>query len=281
VPNVVEALPDDDAAQLAEAARLGAEPWSHFGLGVEGFEAYLASHIDDEVADESDWHGKLQLCDLYLCWACLQHCEAAIREFDNNYVAPCVAELARVLGSRGAADELIQQMRVELVVGAPTRAPLLSRYSGKGALRKWLRVVLQRAALKVKNVEARCRPVGDAGVFDHLTTGQDDAELDRVKQLYQPAFERAVERAFEQLSADQRNLLRMYVIDHMTMRQLGAVHKVSEATVSRWLARIREGLWWATREQLAAELDVRSSEWRSMVAALRDHVHVSIERLLR
>ena len=244
----------------------------------------FARHLEEHLAGEAladQPIEDLRLNELFLCWACLQKNERAVVLFDDDFLKCHGPELSRVLGSPSSAEELLQQMRTELLVGSEQKPPLLTRFSGTGALRKWLKVVLMRAALKVKKRDARMRPASGEGIFDRLNDAKSDPELQRIRELYREAFNRSVEQAFMDLSAEQRNLLRMYVIDKLTMNQLAAIHQVSEASISRWLARIRDGLKRATREHLAAEVDTGSSEWKSLVRILGNEIEISVERLLQ
>jgi RNA polymerase sigma-70 factor (ECF subfamily) len=83
------------------------------------------------------------------------------------------------------------------------------------------------------------------------------------------------------LSPEQRNVLRLHLLDGLNIDQIGLIHQVHRATVARWLARARETVRDDTRRRLAAKIAVDGPELESIVTALHSQLDVSVQRILR
>jgi len=222
----------------------------------------------------------LHLDELYLVAGCLAGDRTALAAFDKRYMTGVSAVVGKLAVDPDARDEVTQELRASLLVPKGDEAPKLSGYSGRGALAGWLKVIATRTALRRKR---RRRPDDrhvDSVLLERVSDDPEDPEIEHVKLRYQAAFNAALEHAFRQLRADQRNLLRMYVTDGLTLSELGSLHDVNASTISRWLARIRETLLETARAHLTARLHLRPSEYESLNKALQSGLHVSVERLL-
>lgn len=262
-----------EAEQVARQAFPGVEVSPRDWLG---HVAAKAESLDEPLTRLQGLH----LDELYLVAGCLVGDRAALAAFDQRYMAGVSAVVGKLAVGPDASDEVTQELRASLLVARGDAAPKLSGYSGRGALAGWLKVIATRTALRRKR---RRRPDDhrvDSVLLERLGDGPADPELEHVKLRYQADFAAALEHAFRQLRTEQKNLLRMYVTDGLTLGELGSLHDVNASTVSRWLARIRESLLETARAELTARLDLRPSEYESLNKALQSGLHVSVERLL-
>jgi RNA polymerase sigma-70 factor (ECF subfamily) len=170
-------------------------------------------------------------------------------------------------------------VRARLLVGDGPTPPGIAQYAGIGSLEGWLRVAAVRTALNAirgAKREVRARESLLAAVGEPIT----EPELALVKVRYRGALEQATVKAFEQLPADQRELLRLYVVDGLTLEELSRIHDVHTATVSRWLTRIRDKIAADARRYFASECHLPPSECDSLLRVVQSEMHVSVARLL-
>src|SRR5262249_57644413 len=93
--------------------------------------------------------------DLYLAFACGAGIPGALAAFESKYMARVPSLIARLDPAGRLTDEVIQTLRVQILVpDARGRARILD-YSGRGALIAWLRVSAIRATLKLRRPQRR------------------------------------------------------------------------------------------------------------------------------
>lgn len=148
---------------------------------------------------------------------------------------------------------------------------------GRGALGSWLRVAAIRAALSV--LRSRREVPVEPSAFDDVATAADPL-LAALKQRYREAFGEAFRRAASSLTDRERTILRYRYVDDLSIDQIGALYRVHRATIARWVASIREGLFEATRAQLSAALDLSDSDVDSVLRMIDSQLDISIESVL-
>ncbi len=213
---------------------------------------------------------------LLLCAACLEGDREALAALDVQLRETGRPGLRRLGFSESDIDEVIQRARQHLLLsGGP---PRLARFSGRGELGGWLRMVLVRLAADLR------RQAGpDAELEDELLAlpATADPELDAIRADYKAVFRAAFTTALAGLSDRQRALLRLHLVEHLAVDQLAPLFDTSRASVARWVAEAREALAVETRGRLAGQLGVSAGQLASLGAAVRSHLDLSIERMLK
>jgi RNA polymerase sigma-70 factor (ECF subfamily) len=97
-----------------------------------------------------------------------------------------------------------------------------------------------------------------------------------MKAQYADTLAQAVSGAFRRLTSEQRNLLRLYVIDELSLAELGRLHAVDASTISRWLTKIRARLLEEAQAELLERHALRPSECASVMRLVRSDLHLSI-----
>lgn len=209
-------------------------------------------------AEVSKFIDELQADDLCLIVACERGDEKAWTELVERF-KPTVRSAARSASSNeDAAEDLAQSIWAELY-GLRTRsdgrpASKLAYYSGRGSLAGWLRAVVAQLAVDTFRKQSK------------LVQAEEDADLDRLAQEVQVAdgqpalagmqnpedalsnrfargeMQQALSRSVQQLTAEDRLLVKLYYFDNLRLREAGAVLGVHEATASRRLTRIQSDL---------------------------------------
>jgi RNA polymerase sigma-70 factor, ECF subfamily len=247
------------------------------------------------VSDPSAWIRALaphapQPCDVARPFGALLHADHyvafAASRGDATAIAACDALLVREAGfaADGARlhpsvrDEAIQVSRELLFAPRGERPPAIAGYTGRGALRAWLRVSISRELVRLAKAQSRSAPLEE-----HIMSAasfHEDPVLEELKTKYRAELATAFRTALAELPARERTLLRYQVIDGLTVDEVGSIYKVHRATAARWLAKIRDDLVDRTRGLMAEALGVDTAEAASIVRLVQSQLDVSVIRHL-
>lgn len=254
--------------ELVEGAR---RAWPQVNIDAAAF----ATHID-QLSTAEPTTAELRAKELYLAFACARQERWAIDYFVRELL-PVAVVAARSVDRHGHFDDdLRQQLSERLLVGRGERPAKISDYSGRGPLENWVRVVAIRTALNLLPPRAPAEPLETAPELAGA-----DLELDFLKEKYRVEFKQAFEAAVSRVPPDDLNLLRMNVIDHLSIDKLAALTGMHRTTAARRLTRARHLLCEATRVELIARLGLRGPELDSLMRLVRSTVDLSIARVLR
>ncbi len=242
--------------------------------------------VSSEEADEvRDFLERLRADELCLAIACERGDEAAWRDFETAYRQTMNSAARALTRDEAEAEELAQSLfgelygvRVELSdEGDEQRVSKLAHYSGRGSLGGWLRAVVYQSFIDRKRQSARFEQVEDAAEFDRMATHAvntpalaaqngnlvsahakrpDEIEDERLHRL----TEAAMTEAFASLEARDRLLLNYYYFDELTLREIGLLMSVHEATISRWLAKAQQTVRKKTEDLLQRKHGLRRAE---------------------
>ena len=255
------------------------------GLSVEEFGGVLASvgarvnhglppvAIPDS-AQKAAFFRSLHLPELALAQACALGREAAWERFLGRYRASLVQIAISVTGSATLGQDLADSLYAELYglreTGGERRSPLAS-YSGRGSLLGWLRATLVQ----------RSR--------DHHRRTHRETPLDSLDSPAPPATEipaelarltAAVADTLRALGAEDRFLLAAYYLDRQTLLQIAQTINVHEATISRRLKRLADGLRKQLLENLIAGGLSKVAAQEALGADPRD-IEINLRKLLQ
>jgi RNA polymerase sigma-70 factor (ECF subfamily) len=268
--------PGADAAARA-AWEAGRRAFPGVEVGLAEFSQYLASRRAS-AAPSVERLGE-RLGELYLACACLYGQPAALAVFDARYLTRVPAFVSRLQLSESQLGELVQHLREKLFVGSATTPARIGEYGGQGALLGWLRVVAMRSAISLLRKRSD-KPLDELGGDDQVMAQTEDPELGYLRNRYQSEFKEAFADALSQLGSEQRNLLRLHLIDGMSIDKLAVVFQIHRATAARWLHSAREAVFTETRRLLQQRLKLSPPEFDSLVRVLRSQLDLSVTRLL-
>lgn len=232
----------------------------------------IAARLRDDPGAQLD---ELHDADLYLAVGLALGDRAALQVFDDTLVPQIDAALRRLRLAGGVADEVVQTLRVELLVGDRR----ITDYAGRGELAAWLRVAATRKALKLARRTGRERPLDDI-LLEHWPAATRGPAAQHMRTTYTAELKRAIHDAFAALEVRQRNLLRQHILDELTIDDLAGLYRVHRATCARWLADARADLGRHTRKRLVAALGVAHHEVDSLLRFLDSDIELSISRIL-
>jgi RNA polymerase sigma-70 factor (ECF subfamily) len=176
-------------------------------------------------------------------------------------------------------DETRQQLHAHLLVDLTGRGPLLAHYSGRGALRRWIRVVATREAGKIRTRNAATLAVDDDALFDAVAPRGDPA-LSAVKNEAAAAFRTAFVATLGELDRRDRTVLRLHVLDGLTIDEIAPMYEVHRATVARWIAATKQTILDRTRRRLMHDLRLDAAEVDSLIRLVQSRIELA-EDLLR
>jgi len=266
-----------DRELLGELLRAACETWPDVELAPEVFAQYLRSRVPAGVDSEQALRS-MRTSDLYLACACARGDSRAIAAFELRCLSVIEETLPRMAGmASDIVDEVKQQLRRRLLVADPG-PPTILEFSGRGELRRWIRVLAVREALAITRRTRRESPA-DVQVLERALRPAGDPEREYLKRFYQSAFASCLADALPRLSLRDQTLLRESFVDCLNIDQIGARHRVHRATAARWLARAQRELSKETQALLMHRLHARPAEMRSILFFLRSGLHISLRLL--
>jgi RNA polymerase sigma-70 factor (ECF subfamily) len=216
--------------------------------------------------------------DLWLACACARGDDTALQHFDRFALAPAVAAL---LDADMAKDEVMQQLRVRLLVRDGDTPARIEQYGGRGSLRAWTRIAVLRAIKDDRRARARRGHAHDlAEDLLRDPAAMADPEMDRIRASYGAEFRAAFAIAVARLPADARRLLRQHHLHGLTLDALARIHGIHRVTAARRLAKARADLLADTRRELVRRLHVDRGELDRAVGLIMSRLELSLERML-
>ena len=261
----IDAVPESGQLPVPSSPLLK-ELWRESGAAVYGLEQQEFNRILESVGtaqnyglepgtaasrrQQAGFFRGLRLADLTLARACASGHEGAWEHFIAVYRQPLFRAAIAITGSETLGRELADQLYAELyglsARDGVRRSPLDS-YKGKGSLMGWLRTTLAQRHVDHHRRTRRELPL------DNLAEGHEPPAADP-KPGKLPAelllLAKAVVETLEKIETVERFLLAAYYIDGRTLLEIAPVLHVHEATVSRKLHRLVDGI----RKQIVKNL---------------------------
>lgn len=250
--------------------------WPGIELARPDFVSYLASH---QIAlDGPDDGPRDALTDIYLAHACGLGEPTALAYLDRHYLARVPAAVGHMNLPAATVDEVAQQVRDKLLVARPGKPPKIAEYAGRGRLRGLVQLVAVRTAISLLRKHKREVPSAAEDLMA-VPAPDDDPELGYLKARYRQQFRAAFAESVGDLSARERNLLRLHLLRGVTLAALADMYSVHRATVTRWLAKARESLFAGTRRRMRKQLSCDADEFESVMRLIQSRLDVSVQRL--
>ncbi len=228
----------------------------------------------DGSAEAEEYLANIKANELCLAIACERGHEDAWRKFESEYRYSMQAAARALTKDEAEAEDLTQFVFGELYgvrLDGDRRLSKLAHYSGRGSLGGWLRAVVYQCFIDRKRQTARFEQVEEVEEFDRLANTAashvngtfsapivqpDDIDDVRLRQ----ATEEAMTQAFAEIDPRERLLLNYYYFDDLTLREIGLLMGVHEATICRWLARAQREVKRKTEEILRRSYGLRRAE---------------------
>ena len=242
--------------------------------GVQHSEAEFAAHLAKvgASAEAVEAHG----VDLVLASACAAGDGNALSVFERLHISRLASHVTRLRLSPEQLNELEQLIRVGLFTGSSAR---ILRYSGKGPLAAWLRILAIRMAidkLQAHPIESQLDATAVESFVAHMPLRRDPA----VKIIWEPLLRDAIEDSLAGLPMREKTVLRLHYVEGLNIEAIGMIFQVHRATVARWLLAIRSAVMATIRERLSLKLPSTTSDIRRVFAQLQSELQLTISRVL-
>jgi RNA polymerase sigma-70 factor (ECF subfamily) len=242
-------------------------------------ELSFVEHVAARVEPSSQLDA-LHVEDLYISFACLLGDPEALRRFDERFLSRMAIVFRGAVPSGMADDDLMQNLKLKLFVRQGETPPRIASYSGRGSLMHWLRAAAVRMAQDYARSTRNQTDAGDEALIDSPAAGT-NVEVAYLKQHFAPEFKAAFQEALAELSAKDKNLLRLHYLDGISPEEIGRLYQTHRTTVWRWLSKCRQDLFSRTRELLGQRVNLADSEFSSLMNAVQSQLDVSLTRMLK
>ncbi|XXF78241.1 sigma-70 family RNA polymerase sigma factor [Myxococcaceae bacterium GXIMD 01537] len=261
------------AGALAEARAA----WPGLPLPEATYLRHLAERLPSQVPPTEALAGT-HVADLYLACACAHGLPAAHAALEAHVLSKVGAAVARVERSAEGQAEVRQRLRQTLLTPEAGRAPKVASYQGQGPLEAWVRVAAVRLALNLRRAEERRERAEEAALSEGAVPAG-DLEADYLRRQHRADFQEALSEALAALPVRDRTVLRLHVVEGLSLERIGVLYQTHKSTVSRQLARAREEVMARARERLAERLRLSPTELHSLLRAVRDELDLSLPSL--
>jgi RNA polymerase sigma-70 factor, ECF subfamily len=266
--------PEEVERRIATELPALAKAWPGARLDTSEFGEYVSARLAEDSSEQAI--GALHLADLYLAFACSLGQAGAIAHLEPLLTKACVA--ATRTGTRSSSlEDLTSLVRQRVLVSEGGGLPKIATYSGQGSLQQWLKAVAARAAVSANR--KKTEEVDGSDADEQAILGQ-NAELRFIQERYREPFKRVFRRALAALTAEERSLLRLHVLDGMSHADIGRSHGVHQSTATRWIANARAKLVAETRAGLRHELGISRGELDSLIRVVRSGLDISLTALM-
>jgi RNA polymerase sigma-70 factor (ECF subfamily) len=220
----------------------------------------------------------VEVLDLVLSCACAAGDRSALAHFDATYGGDMVGALSTLRVDRDFIDEVLQAVREKLFVGA---APKILDYAGRGSLRAWLRAVVMRTALNARRrrIADPAPSAADDALLDVAAPAR-DPEVAEIVAKYGAAYKQAVHESLAELPPEDRNVLRLSLLEGLGIDAIARIYDVHRATVARRVGRAREAVVEGARRRLGESARLDAAELASITRACRTTLDLSLVRAL-
>jgi RNA polymerase sigma-70 factor (ECF subfamily) len=236
-----------------------------------------------------EFSASLNCDDLCLAIACAKGDDAAWEDFYREYRSYMINISRTMTQDAGAAEQLADSTFAELYglrESGGTRVSKFSFYSGRGSLRGWLRAVVFQLSADHHRQTHRLVQTEDAEDMDRLARAgpeperADPSELEFVRERYRAAVSEALRRAISELESRERLLLAYYYYDEMTLREIGQMFDVHEATISRWLTKVQKRARKLVEKSLARDHGFNRREVSEAIELAAERMDINVREYL-
>ncbi|PTL76977.1 sigma-70 family RNA polymerase sigma factor [Vitiosangium sp. GDMCC 1.1324] len=265
-------------AVLAELLASARAAWPRVRLDEAVFLRHLAERLPPSEEPERSLRA-VPAADLFLACACLHGDAAAHAALESHFFPKVAAAVARVHPGADTAAEVCQVLREKLLTSEPGRPPRMAEYQGQGPLAAWLRAAAVRTALNLRRTASRQARAEEEALADATVPGS-HPELEHLRQRHRADFQAALAEALSALPSRERTVLRLHLVEGLSLERIGTMYRTHKSTVSRWLARARDEVLAGTRARLAERLHLSEGELYSLLRDVPHQLDQSLSALL-
>ncbi|HEX4404102.1 MAG TPA: sigma factor-like helix-turn-helix DNA-binding protein [Polyangia bacterium] len=250
-------------ADLAAQYALARAAWPQIEVTLDWFFTHARAVAALEILDERP-------ADFYLACAAARGNAAAIGAIECEYLTRAANRLRHRGASTDDVDEALQVTRERLFVGPN---PKISAYTGATPLAQWVQLVALRAAIDLRRSRGARpeQPNAVPNVEGAVSPGPDPAAT-LLKRTYRVEFERALQTEIRALEPRDRTILRLYLLEGVSVEKIATMRDVHRVTVARWLWRASEQMLTGVRRYFRDHHGLVPKECDSLVNLVRSQL---------
>lgn len=210
--------------------------------------------------------------ELYLGAACATGAPAALAALESAFIARVPDMIAAKRLPPHGVDDVRQTVRERLLAGDP---PYIAGAVGRGSLAGLVAVIATRCALDWLRVNSAVR---EEPSEDLAATADPARDLDRARST--AVLKTAFEAAIDELDARDRTLLRLHLVDGLTIDDIARMYQIHRATAARQIERAREQVASTTRRRLALVDGLSREELGDLAGIVASQLDLSLSRVL-
>jgi RNA polymerase sigma-70 factor (ECF subfamily) len=255
---------------IDDAFREGFRRWPEISLSRQRF--------GELVLDTGATEGGLQRwgAELYLACAAASGDATAVRQIDELYIARLPARIRRLGATADRVPDVLQAVRARLFVGP---APRILGYDARAPLEQWIKVVAIRTAIDMHRTET-AGPRAEAEWLATLSAHESDAATTLIRQEHKAAFEEALRDQLGRLSPRDRTILRLHVVEGVSVETLATSYGVHRVTVARWIWNAGERVLDGIRLHFRERFGVIPHEFDSLARLMRSQLSLKVSEVL-
>ena len=214
--------------------------------------------------------------DVYLACAAGAGDRAAVRAIEDRFIARLPARIRRLGAAGEKVGDILQTVRERLFSGA---VPRIRAYNGACPLEQWIKVVAIRTAIDLHRTD-KSIPRVEGAWLETIAPANDDASALIAKVEYKREMEAAIRELVPQLSARDRAVLRLHVVEGVSIEKIAASYGVHRVTVARWVWTAGETLLDALRARFREKFGIVPGEFDSLARLARSQLSIDLPALL-
>ena len=220
----------------------------------------------------------LDAVELCLAVACARGDAAALHQFRARYFDTISGRLRRMGVDDALREDIWQTLCERLMVATGGEPARITRYAGTGELSGLVRVSATRVALNWLEQQKRRRSADDW--VDVLPDTRSDPELHLAKHQLRTELKEELARALGVLAARDRAVLRLHLVERVSIDKVAAIFVVHRATAARWIAHAKQALALLVRDRMLARWRLAAGSLLDFESLIDSQLDLSIERLL-
>lgn len=249
-------------------------------------EKYLFKGDDSAEKDVPAFLAQLNAQDLCFAFACAQGNETAWEDFMREYRGFLQAVARQLTNNETTAEELVEVAWTELYglrEAEGKRISKFSSYSGRGSLKGWLRAVLFQLSVDRHRRQGRLVQTEEERDFERLAPPVapiSETANSSFTDKFRSATQAALAKALTELEAKMKLMLSYYYYDNLTLKQIGQLFGVHEATASRWLQRAQQDVRAAVEKILKQDFKYNSVQIEECLTLAAENELVDVRGML-
>jgi RNA polymerase sigma-70 factor (ECF subfamily) len=255
-----------------EAAYLeGTKTWPGIHLAIQRFREAVT---DAATVDEGlrNWGA-----DVFLAAAAGDGDVCAVRAIEERFIGRLPGRIRRLGASAEMIPDILQAVRIRLFTGP---APRIRAYNGASPLEQWIKTVAIRTAIDLHRKEVSS-PRG-AAEWSKVTSGQEvSAETLLLRREHKREMEAALSKQLRALSLRDRTILRLHLIEKLSLEKIARAYGVHRVTVTRWVWNAGEIVLDGLRAHFLEHFGQSPPEFDSVARLARSQLSLDLPNLLR